>query len=322
MNPPRASVMIPAYQSSDTIADCLRGLREQTFTDFEVIIVNSSQDDDTRRLVEENFPKATFTHAKERLLPHAARNLAAQSASGDLLVFTDPDCRPHSDWLEQLIEAHDAGHSLVCGAIELNDDAKWFERGVHLCKYSFRLSHLHPGLTWIAGTANASCTREVWDAVGPFDGKCFAGDALFSWRAGERGWQPWFEPTAVVVHRYSGSMSELIRERFLRGDDFATTRMSFEHWGRVRATAHLIGFPLAFALVIARGWRDAIVVGRGWTFVETLPVQIVGHAAWLAGEVRSYFRGALKSVALPPARIKSAVTVDPIPPLRSGSEEI
>jgi glycosyltransferase involved in cell wall biosynthesis len=311
--------MIPAYRSSDTIVDCLRGLREQTFDDFEVIIINSSQDDETRRLVKENFPEATFEQAGERLLPHAARNRGAVMARGELLVFTDPDCRPHRDWLERLIEVHDAGHQLVCGAIELNDDAKWFERGVHLCKYSFRLGHLHSGATWIAGTANASCTREVWAVAGPFDGKCFAGDALFSWSATDRGWRPWFEPKAVVVHRYCGSMKSLIRERFLRGDDFANARMQFERWTRFRAVAHVAGFPLALVLVLARGWRDAVAVGRGWTFIETLPVQIVGHAAWLVGEVRSYFR---RAISYSGTKIKSAVTVDSLSRLRSRSEEI
>lgn len=319
MNQPRVSIMIPAYQSSETIVECLRGLHEQAFRDFEVVIVNSSQDDETRRLVKENFPDAIFEQARERLLPHAARNRGAAVARGDLLVFTDPDCRPHHDWLERLIKAHDAGHQLVCGAIELNADAKWFERGVHLCKYSFRLSHLHPGATWIAGTANASCTREVWTAIGPFDGKCFAGDALFSWRATERGWHPWFDPNAVVIHRYCGSMSSLIRERFLRGGDFAGARMQFEQWTRFRAAAQVAGFPLALLLVLARGWRDAVAVRRGWTFVETLPVQIVGHAAWLVGEVRSYFR---RAISYSGTRIKSAVTIDSVPPLRSRSDEI
>jgi glycosyltransferase involved in cell wall biosynthesis len=322
MNHPRVSIMIPGYQSTDTIADCLRGLREQTFGDFEVIVVNSSRDDATQRLVEANFPDALFEQAPDRLLPHAARNRAAARARGELLVFTDPDCRSHRDWLELMIKAHDAGHQLVCGAIELSDDARWFERGVHLCKYSFRLSHLHSAATWIAGTANASCTREVWNAVGPFDGKCFAGDALFSWRATAHGWKPWFEPSAVVVHRYRGSMMSLIRERFLRGDDFAAARMQFEGWTRARAAAHVVALPLALGIVLARGWKDAVAVGRGWTFIETLPVQIAGHAAWLAGEARSYYRRMVRRVSSSATRIKSAVTVDSITPVPSRSEKI
>ncbi len=288
MKPPRVSIIIPAYESSSTIAECLRGLKEQTFRDFEVIVVNSSQDSDTRWIVERECPGAIFEQVNHRLLPHAARNVGVAHAHGEMLVFSDPDCRAHPDWLERLVAAHDAGHALVCGAIELNDDARWFERGVHLCKYSFRLSGLTAGKSWVAGTANACCSRELWNAIGPFDGDHFSGDAQFSWAAASRGHVPWFEPHAVVVHRYVGSMSDLLSERFSRGSDFAAARMYFDDWSRLRALGHFAGFPLALALVIGRGFRDAIVVGRVGSFLATLPLQIAGHSAWLVGEERAY----------------------------------
>jgi glycosyltransferase involved in cell wall biosynthesis len=287
---PRVSVIIPAYDSDATIADCLAGLREQTFRDFEVIVVNSSCGGRTRQLVGEGFKGAIFEQASQQLLPHAARNRGVELARGELLVFTDPDCRASSDWLERLTAAQDAGHLLVCGAIELSGNSSWFERGVHLCKYSFRLSGLPACEAWIAGTANACCSREVWNAVGPFDGEHFSGDALFSWRAAARGWQPWFEPRAVVEHHYCGSLESLLRERLNRGEDFAAARVAYECWSRTRAAAHIAASPLALLIVLARGCGDAFAVRQGWTFLETLPLQLVGHAAWLVGELRPYYR--------------------------------
>lgn len=303
MKTPRVSIIIPAYHSIETISETLAGLREQTFRDFEVIVVNSSPDDETRRIVEEEFPEAIFEQSPRPLLMHAARNRGVARARGELLVFTDPDCRPKNDWLERLIDARDAGHELVCGALELSDEAKWAERGVHLCKYSFRLSRLRAGATWIAGTGNASCSRNVWNSVGPFDGDRFAGDALFSWRAAARGWQPWFDPSAVVVHHYRGSMSALVRERLHRGDDFAATRIEFEGWSRARAAGYIIAFPAALLKVIARGFSEAVRAKRGRTFLETLPLQFAGHGAWLSGELCAYYRRAVHV-----ARAKNAVT--------------
>lgn len=288
MKLPRVSIIIPAYESSNTIDECMRGLKAQTFRDFEVIVVNSSQERETRRIVESEFPDAIFEQVDHRLLPHAARNVGAARARGEVLVFSDPDCRAHPEWLERLVAAHDAGHALVCGAIELNDDARWFERGVHLCKYSFRLSGLTPGKTWVAGTANACCSRELWNAIGPFDGDHFSGDAQFSWAAASRGHEPWFEPNAIVVHRYVGSMSDLLNERFSRGSDFAAARMHFDDWSRLRALGHFAGIPLALLLVMGRGFRDAIVVRRVGDFLSTVPLQLIGHSAWLVGEERAY----------------------------------
>ena len=288
---PAISILIPAYHSDDTIADCLDALGRQRLRDFEVIVVNSSPDDTTRRIVAERFPETVFEQAPARLLPHGARNRAAALASGDILVFTDPDCRAHPDWLERLVAAQRDGHALVCGAIELGArDDGWFARGVHLCKYSFRLSRLAAGDTAVAGTANASCTREVWQAVGPFDGDRFAGDALFSWRAAARGWRPWFEPAAIVEHRYGGSLQALWRERLARGEDFGEARARFERWGRARAGAYLAGFPLLVGLVLTRAARDAMRAGWGAWCLKTLPLQLIGHAAWSFGEARAHAR--------------------------------
>lgn len=291
---PRVSIVIPAYHSGSTIAESLDAIRRQTFRDFEVIVVNSSPEDQTRKLVERDYGEVCFEQAQHRLLPHAARNRGAQRAGGEILVFTDPDCRAHPEWLERLIDAHDAGHPVVCGAIEPAEQS-WFARGVHVCKYSFRLSGLTAGPCWIAGTANACCSREVWEAIGPFDGDHFAGDAIFSWHAAARGWQPWFEPAAVVDHRYVGNTGSLWQERITRGTDFAEARMQFEGWSRSRAAAYALGFPVALPLVLARGGRDAFKVQWGMTFLTTLPLQVIGHAAWSIGEARAHWRAAIKA---------------------------
>ena len=165
----------------------------------------------------------------------------------------------------------------VCGAIELRSDHNdWFDRGVYLCKYSFRSSRLSGGYTSIGGMANASCTRVVWQSVGPFDADRFAGDALFSWRAAASGWRPWFEPRAVVEHQYTGTFKTLWQERLARGEDFADARVEFERWRRARTVLYLLACPMLIGLVLARGAGDAVRAGCvGW-FLTTLPVQFIG----------------------------------------------
>ena len=283
---PRVSIVIPSFHSDGTIAACLESLRAQTFRDFEVIVVNSSPEERTRTIVETRFPEVRFEQAPARLLPHGGRNSGVRRARGELLVFTDPDCVARSDWLERLVESVDQGHALVCGAIEPGAGG-WFARGVHLCKYSFRLSGLRGGACSVAGTANACCTRDVWHACGPFEADRYAGDGLFSWRAAGRGWQPWFEPRAIVEHVYTGSLAALWTERLERGRDYGRTRIEHERWGRGRAGAHLAAFPLLLVTVIARTAREAFAAGWGARFVATFPVQFAGHAAWLAGEARA-----------------------------------
>ena len=52
--------MVPAYFSDTTIGAAMDGLRAQTFSDFEAIVVSSSPEDRTGRIVAERFPQARF----------------------------------------------------------------------------------------------------------------------------------------------------------------------------------------------------------------------------------------------------------------------
>jgi GT2 family glycosyltransferase len=286
---PRASVIIPAYYSDSTIEACLDALRAQTFQGFETIVVNSSPEERTREIVARHALGVVFVQSPVRLLPHAARNHGAERARGGLLVFTDPDCRPRPEWLERLISAHDAGHAVVGGAMGLASTA-WFERGVHLCKFSWALEGLPAGEYPILPTASALYAREVWAKLGPFDGSRYCGDALHAWRAAEHGWRPWFEPRAVVEHRHLDTAVSLWHQRLARGEDFARARMEFEGWSRGRAAAYVVAVPLALLVVLGRSLRDAARSGWLGRCIATLPVQLVGQLAWCLGEARAASR--------------------------------
>ncbi len=287
---PRASVVIPAYYSSATLGDCLEGLRRQTWRDFEVIVVNSSPEEETRRIIE-RYPEVRFEQSPQRLYPHAARNLGVEMARGELLVFTDPDCRARPDWLERLVAAHDAGHPVVGGAME-PASGRWFERGVHLTKYSWALSGLPAGPHAILASANVCYARRVWEILGPFEGHLFAGDAIQSWRAATAGFEPWFEPRAVVEHHHGGSLVSLWKERWMRSQEYEDVRVEFFRRPRWKSALLAPLFPALTALVLARTMIDARRCGCLGTCLTTLPVQIAGQLAWCLGEAKSRIRHA------------------------------
>lgn len=291
---PRLSVIVPAYHSATTVASCLEALEAQTEADLEVILVNSSPGDATGGIAA-RFPRVRYLESAERLLPHAARNRGIETARGQVFAFTDPDCRPRPDWAARLLGATHAGHPLVCGAIEPPRTLTWGERGVHMCKYHFRLGGLPAGPTDIAGTANACLTRELWETVGPFDGDRFSGDGLLSWRAAAKGFGPWFEPGAAVEHRDAEplGMPGLFRERVARGRDFGEGRVVFQRWSRARAVAYLAALPALPVVMTLRAGADARRAGRSGMWLSTLLVQLAGHLAWCLGEARAHWARAI-----------------------------
>jgi GT2 family glycosyltransferase len=290
---PSVSVVIPAYHSDEWIQGCLQALGRQTFRDFEVIVVNSSPGDDTAAIARGS--DRTYVESPERLLPHAARNRGVEEAGGDLIVFTDPDCCPRPDWLERLLAAHRAGHPVVVGSMGLADPAADTRAcGVHLCKFSWLLEGLEPGPRWIGPTANVAYARDVWRAVGPFNGSMFAGDALLSWRAAAAGATPWFEPGARVDHHHGENARDLWRQRLRRGREFGAVRARHEDWSRGHAAGRAVLGPCLAAVPLVRAGRDSWRAGWGRSFVATLPMQAVGQIAWSLGEAQAHARHAFR----------------------------
>lgn len=286
-DPPRVSVVVPAYYSHATIGACLEALERQELGDFEVIVVNSSQEPETGRVVRDGFPGVIFEQAPARLLQHAARNRGVELAQGELLVFTDPDCVADRDWLSTLVGACTAQHPVTCGAMALLDLGA-FASAVHLSKFAAWLPGLAAGPRAIAPTANACYSRAIWDEIGPFPAELFSGDTLQSWKATAAGAKPWFEPRAIVAHRHSGTTRPFLAERLRRGREFGGMRAEVECWSRAHAGAYVAAVPLLPAVQVARQARYAARAGWGRELVRALPLLAAAAVAWSAGEVRAY----------------------------------
>ena len=91
----KVSVVIPAYNSHDTLARCLGSLVNQTFQDIEVVVVNDASKDDTLEICNRckaAFPdKVVVVDSKENLGCGGARSLGLDAATGDYIGMADAD---------------------------------------------------------------------------------------------------------------------------------------------------------------------------------------------------------------------------------------
>ncbi len=296
---PRVSVILACYYSHNTLAQCLDGLRAQTFRDFEVVAINSSPENETAAILS-RYREVIFRQSPVRLFPHAARNRGVEIACGDLLVFSDPDCVAREDWLERLVSGVDhersTGHSLqspssvVGGSMGLLAGQSRLALGVHLCKFHWLLPGLPDGPRWILPTANVAYPREIWDAVGPFDECSMAADALLSWQARRQGFGLVFVADAIVDHCHDDTYSGFLSQRFGRGAEFVSIRARHLGWSRARLLINVVGLPTLGLLVGVRAGWDALRAGWFLQFLHTLPVQVLGHYTWAAGEAKGSWR--------------------------------
>ncbi|MDQ7834348.1 MAG: glycosyltransferase [Humidesulfovibrio sp.] len=101
---PEISVIIPTYKRPQSLVETLESLRQQTFGDFEVLVVDNAADPETQVAAESFAKRSPFS---VRCLSHpyggssGARNHGVLNARAELLVFTDDDVSPAPGWLAE-----------------------------------------------------------------------------------------------------------------------------------------------------------------------------------------------------------------------------
>ncbi|MCG3147250.1 MAG: hypothetical protein PCFJNLEI_00689 [Verrucomicrobiae bacterium] len=98
---PKVSVVVASYNGGRTLPACLHSLRHLNYPNYEVILVDDGSTDDTAKIAAQ-FPEVRAIHQSNMGLSHA-RNAGINAATGDIVAFTDSDCRADEDWLYYLI---------------------------------------------------------------------------------------------------------------------------------------------------------------------------------------------------------------------------
>lgn len=99
----RFSIIIPVYNVEKYIRKCMDSIMNQTFRDFEVIVVDDESPDNSMRIVEEfakKYPGMIKMFHQKNTRQGGARNHGVREASGEYLMFVDSDDYVSADMLE------------------------------------------------------------------------------------------------------------------------------------------------------------------------------------------------------------------------------
>ena len=107
---PKFSIIVPVYNLEKYVSKCLDSIFNQTFKDFEVIVVNDGSKDNSLDIIKK-YDVKVIDQKNQGL--SASRNNAIKKATGEYLVFVDGDDTIEEELLERLNEASNDNPDII-----------------------------------------------------------------------------------------------------------------------------------------------------------------------------------------------------------------
>lgn len=164
--PLKLSMIVPAYNEEDTIADTLAGLTQQTYPHTEVIVVDNNSKDKTGEIAKKYTDKI-FLETKQGYI-HAVIRGAAE-ATGDIITFCDADSVYPKDWAAKAINLFSKPNIVVvygtCDTHDSNPVSNFFNYlGYTIFLYISILFGLHN-----TSGFNFLMRKEAYEKAGGYD---------------------------------------------------------------------------------------------------------------------------------------------------------
>lgn len=212
---PKVSVVVAAYNAERTLPACLDSLKRLSYPDRELIMVDDGSTDATARIAE-RYPEVRIVRHEKNLGLSAARNSGIAAATGEIIAFTDADCRADEDWLYHLVgDLLDSPFAGLGGPNLLPPEDSYVAFAVmvspggpaHVMLTDRRAEHI-PG-------CNMAFYKSVLQEIGGFD-PIFrkAGDDVdLCWRLQQAGYQIGFSPSAFVWHYRRSTVRAYLKQQ-------------------------------------------------------------------------------------------------------------
>jgi glycosyltransferase involved in cell wall biosynthesis len=215
----RFSVIVPAHNAADTLADCLRAIFTSSAHLDEVIVFNDGSTDDTLRIAQ-GFPVQVLSNTGLPLGPGLGRNRCAAIAKSKILVFVDADVIVHRGAIETLVST--IVENLTVAAAFGSYDDRPRSRRIAALYASLRHHYVHQNgqtnaLTFWAGLG--AIRQSAFQDVGQFDsriGRSSIEDIELGVRLKAAGYQIRLVPTAQGTHCKDWRLLELWRTDIFR----------------------------------------------------------------------------------------------------------
>ncbi len=213
---PEVSVIIVTWNGKEVLRNCLEHLYQQTYQNFEGIVVDNGSSDGTQEFIQKFWPQVRLLSFSKNLGFALANNVAASRARGKWIVLLNNDAFPEPNWLKCLLDARSRWpDSAVFTSHQLMAERKGYLDGTGDQYFIFgaarRRDYMQPAIGHIPrpegpvfGFCGAACliNKDIFIALGGFDEDffCYFEDVDLSWRIRLAGHDICYVPGAIVRH--------------------------------------------------------------------------------------------------------------------------
>lgn len=216
----KVTIVIPNWNGRPHLQRCLPAVLAQTYSHFEVVIVDNASTDGSVDLVRDQFSQVHLIVNESNLGFAEANNIAIRATSAPYIATLNNDTRIEATWLSELVNsmASDSGVGMAASKIlymqppYLVDSAGIEVSRAGLAQNRYNGMHensveIEPYEVFGPSAAAALYRRAMLDEIGLFDESYFAyhEDTDLAWRARLMGWRCLYVPTARVYHAHSAT---------------------------------------------------------------------------------------------------------------------
>lgn len=281
---PLVSIIIPTYNEERYIEKCLKSIENQSFDDYEIIIVDDGSKDKTREIIKK-YDKVRLIEGKHKG-PGFSRNIGVNKAKGEIFVFVDADMEFEKDYLKNLLNPIISSKEVIGTThdyeIAINTNNLWSR-----CWGKHRSDERH-----LRGTGKVVKANSIFRAIrkknfmemGGFDPKFgYADDRTFSYKY--NAW-PQIAENTTCYHRNPETLKEVFKQSRWIG---ASSDNKLLRMNQIKYLIPLLMVLISPVAVIFLSIRKILVVKKIKVILPMLPFMVVRYAGMITGLSRKIY---------------------------------
>ena len=225
---PLLSIVIPHYNNFSILKECIESLSHITYSNYEIIIVDNCSEDNSYKLIKDNFKNVNVYKTKNNLGYAGGCNFGAKYSKGKYILFLNNDTTHSIDFIEPLIDFLEKNNHVASVQPKIKNyyNKEYFDYAgasggfIDYLVYPFCRGRIFETIEidtkqydnnfqvfWTSGTAFIT-RKDVFDLLSGFDEKlfCHMEEIDYCWKNYLLGFENYVIPKSVVYHKGAKSL--------------------------------------------------------------------------------------------------------------------